>query len=97
MSMLPGKTHLLGGLHLSRGFPWWVGANGHSEKGDVGTMTDKQYEQDRNRLIPFAVRKADQKMGFRKGRHEAAEWRDKWDQLYFAEMERLVRAEGVVR
>ena len=59
--------------------------------------TDKLYEADRNRLIPLACSKADSEVGPNKGHSPGQSWRDKWDVVYFAEMERLCRLHRVVR
>ena len=60
-------------------------------------MTDKFYETDRNRLIPLAASKADSEVGPNKGHNIGQDWRNRWDQVYFAEMDRLARLHGVVR
>jgi len=48
------------------------------------------YEQQRNRLIPHATRHADKTCG-KKPWANKVEWAVKWNQVYLAEMDRLVK------
>ena len=55
-------------------------------------MTDKEYEKERNLLIPFAVKHADEKEGkdpgYLQGRNE---WIKSWNTSFLIEMDRLAK------
>lgn len=50
----------------------------------------------RDRLIPFAVKKANAECGPGRGATGPEEWAERWNGVYSREMERLARAEGIV-
>lgn len=57
-----------------------------------------QYIKDREALIPFATKKADNVIGFKKaGGNLSDELATVWNYTFHTEMERLVRKEGIVK
>lgn len=61
------------------------------------TITDKEYVRERNKLIPHAVKHADEVVGEQKWGESDASWALRWNRAFLDEMDRLAEAENLTR